>query len=262
MHAPNRARARRALALLSSVCLFAAAGGALAATVTVPAQKINYAPDGCSVGWPVVDGQFQNVFGGTTVSVQRKVFEDGLQCEYRTGVNFQLPPAVMQPGVTIHSATVRFEVVYEVVPGPDVLTVHSIVGSGAPFVPDDFEVNNPILQVPIPASSSWPAFRDFAVTNRVQGQVGNSNNHVSFIFSAAQWGTSTAWKTNATLIVDYTPANGNPPTLHILAPPAGTSVLQGDTVTFEAAASDPEDGNLVDLEPECVSRQRRLAGRG
>jgi hypothetical protein len=191
MSASYQARARRACAMLGSVVLLAAAGTAPAATITVPAAKANYAPDGCSSGWPIVDGQFQNVFSGTTVSVQRQVFSDGLQCEYRTGFDFQLPAAVLQPGVIINSAALRIGVMYEIVPGADVITVHSIPGSGAPFVPDDFEVNNPILQVAIPATTSYPAFRDFAVGSHLQSLVGNTNSHASFILSVAQWGTST-----------------------------------------------------------------------
>ncbi len=236
-------RARRAWAALGSVVLLSA-GTALAATVTVPASKANYAPDGCSSGWPTVDGQFQNVFSGTTVSVQRQVFSGGIQCEYRTGFDFQLPPAVMQPGVTVNSAVLHIGVMYEIVPGADVISVHAIPGSGAPFVPDDFEVNNPILQVAIPASSSYPAFRDFAVASRIQSLVGNTNDHASFILSVAQWGTSTAWYPNATLVVDYTPADGNPPSLDILTPANGMTVLQGDTVAFSATAHDVEDGNI------------------
>lgn len=231
-------------AALGFIFLFVTASLALADTVTLTPQKAVYARDGGLNADPVADGQFDAVYTGATVYVLRQA-QDGIQREYRTGFDFQLPPAVMQSGSTIVSATLHVEVTSETVGTADVITVHGIPGSAATFVPDDFEVSNLVTTVALAASNSWPAARDFQVASRIQSLVGNGNDHASFTLAAAQWGTLLAWKPNATLTIEYTQATANPPALNILAPASGSTVLQADPVTFEATASDVEDGDLT-----------------
>lgn len=235
--------ARRASVALSFLIFLVNASPALADTVTLTPQKSVYARDGGLNADPVVDGQFDAVYTGATVYVWRQVL-DGVQKEYRTGLDFQLPPVVMQAGTTIVSATLHIEVTSETVGSADVITVHGVAGSASPFVPDDFEVSNPVATLSLQPSNSWPAARDFQVASRIQSLVGNANDHASFTIAAAQWGTLLAWKPNATLTIEYTQATANAPALNILAPASGSTVLQGDPVSFEATASDVEDGDV------------------
>src|SRR3954466_2552922 len=114
-----------------SIGVLLAAHATLANTVTVPAQKAVYARDGGLNADPVVNGQFDAVYTGDTVYVWRQV-SNGVQTEYRTGFDFQLPPEVTQSGVTITSATLHLQVTSETVSTADVITVNGIPGSGAP----------------------------------------------------------------------------------------------------------------------------------
>jgi hypothetical protein len=237
---------RRACAALSFIPLIFAANTAFANTVTLQAQKAVYARDGGLNADPVVNGQFDAVYTGETVYVWRQV-SNGVQTEYRTGFDFQLPPEVTQSGVTITSATLHVQVTSETVTTPDVITVNGIPGSGAPFVPADFQISNPVASVaiqPLPCCN-WPAVRDFQVASWIQTLVGNSNNHASFTFAVANWGTLLSWKPNATLTIDFMPVTGNSPALSILTPASGLTFMQGDPVTFNASASDVEDGDLA-----------------
>jgi GEVED domain/Bacterial Ig domain len=239
----------RGLAALGFLLLFATGGPALADTVTLQAQKAAYAADGGSALHPVSDGQFDSVFTGANVYVWKQ-YLSGIQTEYRTGVDFLLPPEVMQPGTTINSAKIRATVTSETVATADSIVVHAIPGSDAPFVTTDFQVVNPVASLPIQTSASWPTYppwpvyHDFDVALPIQGLVGNSNSHASFTFSIANWGTLLAWGSGLSLILDYTPPSGSPPTLNITGPANGTTVLQGVPVTFEATAYDAEDGPL------------------
>lgn len=243
--------ARCGFVALCLIVLVAAAGPALADTITLQAQKVAYAVDGGSALHPVIDGQFDSVFvSSSNVYVWRQSL-NGIQTEYHTGVDFQLPPAVMQAGVTINSAKIRAPVTTENVAIADSISVHAIPGSDAPFVPGDFEVVNPVASLPIPTSASWgsvypywPPYHEFEVAAAVQSLVGNSNGHASFTFSIANWDTLLVWATGLSLTIDYTPPDGTPPTLNILGPANGLTVLQGDPVTFQATASDAEDGSL------------------
>lgn len=261
MRSSSWGRARRGSAALGFILLLFTANLALADTVTLTPQKSVYARDGGLNADPVVDGQFDAVYNGATVYVWRQV-QDGVQREYRTGFDFQLPPVVMQAGTTIVSATLHIETTSETVGSADVITVHGIPGSAAPFVVDDFEVSNPVATVAIQPSNSWPAARDFQVASRIQSLVGNSNDHASFTLAAAQWGTLLAWKPNATLTIEYTPASANPPALTILAPATGSTVLQADPVTFEATASDVEDGDLTAAIQWTSSKNGPIGGGG
>jgi hypothetical protein len=233
-------RTRRAHAALCSLALLTTANGAEADTVTLTPQKAVYAYDGGPSG---PDGQFQSVFTGQNVYVVRQIL-DGTSYEYRTGFDFQLPPTLLQPGVTISSAVLHVEASTETLPSADTLTVDGIPGSALPFVPDDFEIANPVASVALPPGTLWNPTHDFEVASRIQSLTGSGNDHASFAFRTANWGTFLVWKTNATLTISYSVSIGNAPALDLLAPATGLTVLQGDPVSFEANAYDVEDGEL------------------
>jgi hypothetical protein len=241
----------RASLMLGAMALLAFAGTTTAATITVQAQKQGYARDGGINADPVTDGQFDAFYlSDSSVYVSRS-YSNGNYGEYRTGVNFQLPSELMQPGTTINSAKIRVWVQSESVVTADVIVVHGIPGSGAPFVPDDFELVNPLASVPVQTSASWgttyprwPQYREFQVANQIQSLVGSTNPHASFTFSIANLNTSLTWYSGLSLIVDYSPPALPSPTLTILAPTSGLTFLQNDSVTFEATAVDTDGANL------------------
>jgi len=257
--------ARRGFAALGFLLLLAT-GPVLADTITLQAQKVAYAVDGGSALHPVSDGQFDSVFTGANVYVWKQ-YQNGIPSEYRTGVDFLLPTAVMQPGTTINSATIRATVTSETVGTADSITVHTIPGSDAPFVTTDFQVVNPVASLPIQTSASWPTYppwpvnHDFDVALPIQTLVGNSNSHASFTFSITNWGTLLAWGSGLTLTLDYTPPSGSPPTLNIVGPANGSTVMQGAPVTFEATAYDAEDGPL-DAAIQWISSKNGPIGSG
>ena len=262
--------ARRGFAGIGLIALLATAGPALADTITLQPQKVAYAVDGGSVVHPVIDGQFDSVFpSSSNVYVWRQSQnQNGIQTEYRTGVDFQLPSVIMLPGTTINSAKIRTPVTSESVATADSITVNAIPGSDAPFVTTDFQVVSPVGSLPIQTSASWgstypywPAYHDFEVGAAVQTLVGASNGHASFTFSIANWNTLLVWGAGLSLTIDYTPPSGTAPTLNILAPATGLTVLQGDPVTFQATASDAEDGPL-DAAIQWTSSQDGLLGSG
>jgi len=250
MSSSHWVRMRAALAL-GAMTLLAIAGTTTAATITVQAQKQGYARDGGLNADPVTDGQFDAFYLSDSNVYVSRTFVNNNYGEYRTGVNFQLPPEVMQPGTTINSAKIRVWVSSESVATADVITVHGIPGSGAPFVPDDFELVNPVAQVPVQTSASWgstyprwPQYREFHVMDRIQSLVGTSNPHASFTFSIANLNTSLSWYSGLSLIIDYSPPTVPSPTLTIVAPTSGLTFLQNDSVTFEATAVDTDGVNL------------------
>ena len=226
--------------VLGFVLLLAFGGAALAQTVTLTPQKAVYAYDGGATG---PDGQFQSVFTGQNVYVVRQILS-GSSYEYRTGFDFLLPPELFQPGVNITSAILHVNASTETVPAADVLSVHGIPGSAGAFVPDDFEIDNEVASVVLPQGTWWNPTHDINVASRIQSLLGNGNNHASFTLRATKWGTFLVWLPNATLTIQYTISLGNPPALDVLAPATGSTVLQGDPLTFEAIASDVEDGDL------------------
>jgi len=241
----------RAIFAIGVLALLALANSTLAATITVQAQKQGYARDGGLNADPVTDGQFDAFYlSNTNLNVERSYIYN-VYTEYRTGVNFQLPSELMQPGTIINSAKIRVWVQAESVATADVITVHNIPGSSAPFVPDDFELVNPIVTVPIQTSASWgttyprwPQYREFQVASWIQPLVGGPNPNASFTVSVANLNTILSWYAGVSLIVDYTPPALPSPTLTIIAPTSGLTYLQNEPITFQATAVDTNGANL------------------
>ena len=90
--------ARRGFAGTGLIALLAIAGPALADTIILQAQKVAYAVDGGSTLHPVIDGQFDSVFPSSSNVYVWRHSQNGIQTEYHTGVDFQLPNVIMQPG--------------------------------------------------------------------------------------------------------------------------------------------------------------------
>jgi hypothetical protein len=242
-----RVGARRAIAAFACAFFLGLAGFASADTVTLNQAKAAYGTDGGLNSDPVLDGSYNWVYTGTHVYVARQIFTNPyVQRDTRSAFDFVLPSALRQPNVVINSAILSLPISSETVNPTNTMTIHGIPSTAAAFIGDDLEVNNPLVtQTLTPQSCCAYAPRTFQVKDWVQSRRDGGFDRAAFMAAAGEvFGTHISIYSSATLVVDYTIVLGEPPTLDILAPAAGATFLQGDPVTFQAVASDAEDGSL------------------
>jgi hypothetical protein len=236
MHLQKYFASRFARGVLS-LSLLITTNVALSDTVTLSPTLSGSARDGGTTAFPTTDGQFDSQ--QSSISIRK--FQGTLQSETRAAFEFFLPASVMQAGTTINQVTLTVPVNSETLPSNDSITIHGAAGNGT-LTLDSFEISNPVSESMIfaglPVSS-----RTLYVPYYLQSFPGSGNNRVLLVFTVANWGTSLSWGSGATLTIDYTPPQGTPPTLSILAPTNNATFVAGQSISLQATSADAEDGS-------------------
>jgi hypothetical protein len=188
--AGGRLRAALGLLLLAGIASSASAD-VVTLNLAKSADAFNTSPSA-----PYPDVNYGNLSTNPSVFVvwHRYITSSAVYSNKRANIDFVLPPALLQPNVTITSATLTLPPNNETSSGFGTFVVHGIPSTSAPFTLADFPQNNPVATQPIvPLACCSAPTRVIEVKSWVQQRRDAGFDRVAFQLSAeGDWGFNIA----------------------------------------------------------------------